>query len=77
MVEFLEKVQALSLKLDLVFPHQSIAEECLLFSVFLVRKRKVFLAEENSCLCKRKLLKYNESSPILVFHGTLSLEMAL
>ena len=34
MVEFLEKVLPFSLKLDLVFPHQSLAEEWSFFYVF-------------------------------------------
>ena len=38
-VKLLEKVLALSLKLDLVFPHQVLAEKWLLF-VFLIIKRK-------------------------------------
>ena len=47
MVEFLENILALSLKQDLVYFHQSLAEEWLFFA-FLIKKRKVFVAEENS-----------------------------
>ena len=47
MVEFLENILALSLKQDLMYFHQSLAEEWLFFS-FLIKKIKVFVAEENS-----------------------------
>ena len=43
MVEFLEKVLTFSLKLDLVFPHQSLAEEWLLFCDF--NKKSKFCLE--------------------------------
>ena len=39
-VEFLEKVLAFSLRLDLVFPHQRIAEKWLFF-VFLIKKKQI------------------------------------
>ena len=48
----------------------------LLFCVF-NQKRKVFVAEETSGLHKRELLKYHEYFPILVFEGSLSIEIAL
>ena len=35
------------------------------------KKRKVFVVEENSGLLKRELWKYDESSPILVFEGSV------
>ena len=38
MVELLEKFLALSLKLDLVFPHQTLAEE-VVFLLFLIKKQ--------------------------------------
>ena len=37
----------------------------------------VFVAEETSDLHIRELLKYHEYSPILVFKGSLSIEIAL
>ena len=37
---------------------------------------KFFVAEEKSGLHKRELLKYHEKFPILVFEGSLSIEMA-
>ena len=75
MVEFLESILAFSLKRDLVYSHRSLAEEWLFF-VFLI-KQEVFVVEENSGLHKRGLLKYHEPFPILVFEGTLSIEIAL
>ena len=75
MVEFLENILAFSLKQDLVYSHQSIAEEWLFLCVF-NRKKQVFVAEENSGFHKRELLKYHESFPILVFEGSLSIELA-
>ena len=47
MVEFLENILAFSWKRDLVYPHQLLAEDWLLFCVF-NEKRKDFAAEENS-----------------------------
>ena len=41
------------------------------------RERKVFVAEETSDLHERELLKYHEYFPILVFKGSLSIEIAL
>ena len=41
------------------------------------RKRKVSVAEETSDLQKRVLLKYQEYFSILVFEGSLSIELAL
>ena len=90
-MEFLGKVLAFSLKLDLGFPHQSQAEEWLFYCVF--NKKKEFYLEivifswvvevlENILafslkLYKKELLKYHESSPILVSQGSVSIEMAL
>ena len=54
MVEFLENILAFSWKRDLVYPHQLLAEDWLLFCVF-NEKRKDFAAEENSSLHKREL----------------------
>ena len=74
-VEFLENILAFPLEQDLVYFNQSIAEEwgfLLLFN----KKRKVFVAEENSGLRKRELLKYCETFPILVFEDSLSIEIA-
>ena len=76
MVEFLENILALSLKQDLVYFHQSLAEEWLFFA-FLIKKRKVFVAEENSGSHKWEILTYCESFPILVFEGSLSIEIVL
>ena len=72
MVEFLEKVLALTL----VSSHQSLAEKWLFFCFF-DKKRKVFVAESNSGLRKKELLKYHETFPILVFERSLSVEIAL
>ena len=41
------------------------------------RKRNVFVAEETADLHIRELLKYHEHFPILVFEGSLSIEIAL
>ena len=40
-------------------------------------KRKVFVAEETTDLNKRELLKYHEYFSILLFEGSLSIEIAL
>ena len=72
---FSEKVLTFFLKLDLVFPHQSLAEEWLC-SVFLIQQEK-FVVKENSGLRNEELLKYHESFPILVFQWTLSTKIAL
>ena len=49
---------------------------CFFFSVF-NRKRKVFVAEETSDLHERELLMYHKYFPILVFEGSLSIEITL
>ena len=41
------------------------------------RERNVFVAEETSDLHIRELLKYEEYFPILVFEGSLSIEIVL
>ena len=41
------------------------------------RKRKAFVAEETSKLHKRELLKYHKYYSILVFEGSLSIEIVL
>ena len=41
------------------------------------RKKNAFVAEETSDLHIRELLKYHEHFPILVFEGSLSVEIAL
>ena len=41
------------------------------------RKINVFVAEETSDLHIRELLKYHEYFPVLVFEGSLSIEIAL
>ena len=74
MVEFFENILAFSLKRDLVYCHQSLAEEWIFLGFFDKKKRKVFVAEENSGLHKRELLKYHEIS---VFEGSLLIEIAL
>ena len=76
MVKFLENVLPFSLKQDLLYFHLSLAEEWLLFCVF-SKESKFFIAEEKSSLHKKELLKYNETFPILVFEGSLSIEMTL
>ena len=48
----------------------------LVFSCF-NRKRNVFIAEETSDLHIRELLKDYEYFPILVFEGSLSIEIEL
>ena len=40
-------------------------------------KRNVFVAEETSEIHIRELLKYHEYFPILVFQGSMSIEIAL
>ena len=75
-LEWWKKILAASLKGDLVYSHQSFAEEWLLFCACVLIK-KVFVAEENSGLHKRELLRYHESFPILVFEGSLQIEIAL
>ena len=50
------------------------AEE--LFFVLLLKK-EVFVAAKNSGLHKRELVKHYESFPILVFEGSLSIEIEL
>ena len=75
MVELLENILALFLKQDLMHSHQPLAEEW--FFCFFNQKRKVFAAEENSCLHKRELLKYLKNFQILVFQWSLSIEIAL
>ena len=75
MVEFLENVLPFSLKQGLVYFHLLLAEEWLLFCVF-SKESKFFEAEEKSGLHKRELLKYHENFPMLVFEGSLSIEMA-
>ena len=39
------------------------------------KKRKVFVVKGDSGLHKRDLLKYEESFPILVFEGNLSIKI--
>ena len=56
-VDFFEIILAFSLKQDLVYSHQPLAEEWLFFE-FLIRKEP-FVAEENLGLHKRELLKYH------------------
>ena len=74
-MQFLENILAFTLKQDLVYSHQSLAEEWLFFE-FLIRK-ELFVAEENLGLHKRELLKYHESFPILVFDVSLSIAIEL
>ena len=59
-----------------MYSYQSIAEESLLF-FFFNKKRKVFVDEKKSGLHKRELLKYHETLPILIYEGSLSIEIAL
>ena len=44
---------------------------------FVLIEKEVFVAEETSDLHKKELLKHHEYSPILVFEGSLSIEIAL
>ena len=76
MVEFLEHVLAFTLKQDLLYFHLSFAEEWLFFSVF-SKESKFFAAKKKSGLHKRELLKCHESFTVLVFEGSLWIEMAL
>ena len=76
LVEFLENVLPFFLEQDLVYFHVSLAGEWLLFCVF-GKESKFFVAEEKSGLHKRELLKYHETFSILVFKGSVSIEMAL
>ena len=55
--------------------HLLLTEEWLPFCVF-SKKSKFFVAEEKSGLHEREFLKYHENFPILVFEGSLSIEMA-
>ena len=73
-MEFLENILVFSLKQDLVYSHESLAEEWLFFC-FLNKKRKVFVADDNSGLHKRELLKYHENFPIVNFEEVLSIEI--
>ena len=70
MAEYLENILAFFLKRNLVYSHQSLAEECFFFCVF-NKKRKVFEVQENSGLHKRESLKYHESFAILVYEGSV------
>ena len=74
MVELLENILFIIFKTR--FGVQSLAEELLFLCVF-NNKKKDFVAEENLGLHKRELLRYHESSPILVFEGSLPIEIAL
>ena len=49
----------------------------LVFSFVCVLIENVFVAEETSDLHIKELLKYHEYFPILVFEGSLSIEIAL
>ena len=49
----------------------------LVFFFVCVLIENVFVAEETSDLHIRELLKYHEHFPILVFEGSLSIEIAL
>ena len=75
MVEFLENVLPFSLKQDLEYVHLLLAEEWLLFCAFRI-ENKFFVAEVKSGFHITELLKYDETFPILVFEGSLSIEMA-
>ena len=55
--------------------HLLLAEEWLLFCIF-SKESNFFVDEEKSGLHERELLKYHENFPILVFEGSLSIEMA-
>ena len=66
MVKFLENILAFSLKRDLMYSHQSLAEEWLFFCFF-NKKRKILVAEQNSGLHKGESLKYRETFTILIF----------
>ena len=67
MFEFLEDALGFSLKQDLVY-----------FPCHLLKSGYFFvLLAKKTGLHKTELLKYHESFPILVFKGSLSIEMAL
>ena len=61
----------------LLQPGPTAAVLVFLFRFVFNRKRKVFVAEETLDLHKRVLLKYHEYFSILVFEGSLSIELAL
>ena len=61
----------------LLQPEPTAAVLALLFRFVFNRKRKVFVTEETLDLRKRVLLKYHEYFSILVFEGSLSIELAL
>ena len=44
---------------------------------FVLTEKKVFVVEETSDVHKRELLKYHKYFPILVFEGSLPIEIAL
>ena len=50
---------------------------CVCVCVCFNSKRNVFVAEETSEIHIRELLKYREYFPILVFQGSMSIEIAL
>ena len=50
---------------------------CVCVCVCFNSKRNVFVAEETSEIHIRELLKYHEYFPILVFQGSMSIEIAL
>ena len=54
--------------------HLLLAEEWLVFCAF-SKESNFFVDEEKSGLHERELLKYHENFPILVFEGSLSIEM--
>ena len=57
--------------------HWQFTAAVLVFFFFFNKKRKVFVAEETSSFYKRELVKHHEAFPILVFEGSLSIEIAL
>ena len=68
-MEIWENVLVFSLKQDLVYSHQTLAEVWLFFLI------------ERLILCswgehQRELLKYHEYFPVLLFDGSLSIEIA-
>ena len=75
-VEYSKNVLAFFFKRDLIYSHQSVVEEEVLFWFF-SEGNKPFVAERKLGLHKRELPKYHECFPILVFGENQSIEISL
>ena len=76
MVELLGNVLEFSLKRDLCILTCHLLKSGYFFIIY-NKETKSFVAEDKSGLHNRELLKYHGSFPILVFEGSLSIEIAL